>query len=195
MGFLTWENLRTVRERSGWRSASFEASGGARLRQEFARRLLCNRQWPLDSELSCESTHALFGRAGMPVRVGKMTPAIPLATALAILLSAMVARLIHARNCLAELFFGFYGCCVHRNLQGTKIAAPGKGILSVRVPLRRLCSRRYTQYTPGRQKSPPYFAPSRRRTEYSRAQISPSGDRSSPSCSSQTRRKWGRPCC
>src|SRR6266852_69584 len=28
-----------------WRSASFEANGGARLRQEFARRLLCNRQW------------------------------------------------------------------------------------------------------------------------------------------------------
>ncbi len=77
------------------RSAFFEANGGARLRQEFAWQLLCNRQWPLDSELSCESTHALFGRAGMPVRVGKMAPAIPLAAALAILLSAMVARLIH----------------------------------------------------------------------------------------------------
>src|SRR5258708_4093301 len=73
-----------------------EAGGGAPLRKEFGGRLLCNRQWPLDSELSCESTHALFGRAGMPVRVGKMAPAIPLAAALAILLSAMVARLIHS---------------------------------------------------------------------------------------------------
>src|SRR6266849_32231 len=49
-------------------------------------------------EFSCESTHALFGSARMPVRVGEMRPAIPLAAAFAILLSAMVAGFIHARN-------------------------------------------------------------------------------------------------
>jgi hypothetical protein len=84
------------RARAARRSASFEASGGERLRQEFARRLLCNRQRPFDGELNCESAHALFGRARMPVGVGKMRPAKPLAAVLAILLSAMVAWFIHA---------------------------------------------------------------------------------------------------
>src|SRR5260370_18197051 len=64
----------------------------------------------------------------MPVRVRKMSPAIPLAGALAILLSALVAGFIHARNCLTELFFGFYGCCVHRILHGTKDRAAGKSL-------------------------------------------------------------------
>ena len=56
-----------------------------------------------------ESAHTLFGGAGMPIRVGKMRPAIPLTALLAILLSAMVAGFIDGRNCLAELFLGFYG--------------------------------------------------------------------------------------
>jgi hypothetical protein len=47
-------------------------------------------------KLRCESTHALFGRARMPVRVRKMSPAIPLAAALAVLLGAEVAGFIHA---------------------------------------------------------------------------------------------------
>src|SRR5260370_11557409 len=64
----------------------------------------------------------------MRVRVRKMSPAIPLAGALAILLSALVAGFIHARNCLTELFFGFYGCCVHRILHGTKDRAAGKSL-------------------------------------------------------------------
>src|SRR5260370_26475694 len=64
----------------------------------------------------------------MRVRVRKMSPAIPLAGALAILLSALVAGFIHARNCLTELFFGFYGCFVHRILHGTKDRAAGKSL-------------------------------------------------------------------
>jgi hypothetical protein len=82
---------------------------------------------PSDSEVRCELAHTLFGRARMPVRVRKMGPAIPLTAALAILLSAVVTRFIHARNCLTELFLGFYGCCVHRILHGTKDHAAGKG--------------------------------------------------------------------
>jgi hypothetical protein len=63
----------------------------------------------------------------MPIRVWEMSLAIPLAATLAILLSAMVTGFIHVRNCLAELFLGFYGCCVHRILHGTKDRAAGKG--------------------------------------------------------------------
>jgi hypothetical protein len=60
-------------------------------------------------ELSQASAHTLFGSAGMPIRVGKMSLTIPLTAPLAILLSAMVARFIHPRNCLTDLFLGFYG--------------------------------------------------------------------------------------
>jgi len=63
----------------------------------------------------------------MPIRVREMRPAIPLTAPLAILLSAMVAGLIHARNCLTELLLGLYGCSVHRILHGTKDGAAGKG--------------------------------------------------------------------
>src|SRR5258708_19530834 len=96
----------------------------------------------------------------MPVRVRKMSPAIPLTAARAILLSALVAGFIHARNRLTELFLGFYGCCVHRILHGTKDSAAGKGPgLSGRVPLRQLCSRRCKQYTPVHRPFPPYSPP------------------------------------
>src|SRR5260370_33646626 len=70
----------------------------------------------------------------MRVRVRKMSPAIPLAGALAILLSALVAGFVHARNCLTELFFGFYGCCVHRILHGTKDRAAGKSLSAGAFP-------------------------------------------------------------
>jgi hypothetical protein len=63
----------------------------------------------------------------MPIRVRKMSLTIPLTALLAILLSAMVAGFIHVRNCLTELFLGFYGCSVHRILHGTKSGAAGKG--------------------------------------------------------------------
>jgi hypothetical protein len=63
----------------------------------------------------------------MPVRVRKMCAAIPLTATLAILLSAVVAGFIHARNCLTELFFGFYGCGLHVILHGTSVGAAGKG--------------------------------------------------------------------
>ena len=60
----------------------------------------------------------MFRRAAMPVRVRKVGSAIPLAAAFAKLLSALVAGFIYARNCLAELFLGFYGRCVHGHLRG-----------------------------------------------------------------------------
>src|SRR5260370_36717537 len=62
----------------------------------------------------------------MPVRVREMSPAIPLAAALAVLLSAVVAGFIHARNCLTKLFLGFCCCCVHGILHATR-EAEGKG--------------------------------------------------------------------
>jgi hypothetical protein len=62
----------------------------------------------------------------MPIRVREMSPAIPLTALLAILLSTMVAGFIHARNCLTELFLGFYGCCIHRILHGTKAVQQGR---------------------------------------------------------------------
>src|SRR6266481_6396507 len=71
-------------------------------------------------EIASESASTLFRCAWMPVGVRKMSPAIPLTAALARLLSALVAGFIHARYCLAELFFGFYGRCVHRILHGAK---------------------------------------------------------------------------
>ena len=59
-----------------------------------------------------------------------MGTAIPLAAALAILLGAVVAGFVHARNCLTELFLGFYCCCVHGILHGTKDDAAGKAGLA-----------------------------------------------------------------
>jgi hypothetical protein len=56
-----------------------------------------------------------------------MCAAIPLTATLAILLSAVVAGFIYARNCLTELFFGFYGCGLHVILHGTSVGAAGKG--------------------------------------------------------------------
>jgi len=82
---------------------------------------------PFGGEIASESARALFGCARMPVRVRKMSPAIPLTAARTVLLSALVAGFIHARNRLTELFLGFYGCCVHRILHGTKDGAAGKG--------------------------------------------------------------------
>jgi len=49
---------------------------------------------------------ALLRRAGVPFRIGIVRATEPLAAALAILLRAMVARFIHARDSLAGLFLG-----------------------------------------------------------------------------------------
>ena len=87
---------------------------------------------PIRREFTCALAHALFGCARMPVRVRKMSPAIPLTTALAILLSAVVAGFIHARDCLTELFLGFYSGCVHDILHGTRVNAAGKGTQGAR---------------------------------------------------------------
>src|SRR6266851_2862112 len=84
------------------------------------------------------SAGALIGSARMPVRVGEMSPAEPLAAALTILLGGKVAGFIHARDSLTELFLGFCACCVHRVLHGTRGGAAGKGDLSLRARPRRL---------------------------------------------------------
>src|SRR5712692_2734928 len=84
------------------------------------------------------SAGALIGSARMPVRVGEMSPAEPLAAALTILLGGKVAGFIHARDSLTELFLGFCACCVHRILHGTRGGAAGKGDLSLRARPRRL---------------------------------------------------------
>src|ERR1700730_1648499 len=81
---------------------------------------------PFGGKICSESAHTLFRGARMPVRVRKMSSAIPLTAALARLLSALVAGFIHARNCLTGLFLGFYGCCVHRILHGMKDVTAGK---------------------------------------------------------------------
>ena len=62
----------------------------------------------------------------MPVRVGKMSPTEPLPTMFAILLAALIARLIHMRNCLAALFLGFHCCRVHCILPVAGGGASGK---------------------------------------------------------------------
>src|ERR1700731_5350428 len=157
-------------------SAPFDAKGGARSRQEFTRRLLCNRQWAIRWRNRQQSASTLFRRAWVPVGVRKMSPAIPLTAARAMLLSVLVAGFIHTRNCLTELFFGFCGCCVHRILHGTKDGAAGKDP-SGRVPLRQLCSRRWKQYTPARRPLPPYCEPGRHPKEWSRARTCPSSDK------------------
>src|SRR6267378_3663888 len=126
MDSLCWDNLRRRADGVLQHSASFDAIVGARPRQEFARQLLCNCQWADRPEFRCESAHALFGCAGMPVRIREMSPAKPLTAARAKLLSALTARLIHARDCLTELFLGFYGCCVHNTLHGARDDAAGK---------------------------------------------------------------------
>src|SRR6266567_104390 len=84
------------------------------------------------------SAGALIGSARMPVRVGEMSPAEPLAAAVTILLGGKVAGFIHARDSLTELFLGFCACCVHRILHGTRGGAAGKGDLSLRARPRRL---------------------------------------------------------
>jgi hypothetical protein len=63
----------------------------------------------------------------MPVRVGEMNLAVPVTAALTILLSAVIAGFVYARNCLTKLFFGFYGRCSHGILHGTKSGALEKG--------------------------------------------------------------------
>ena len=132
---------------------------------------------PFGGEIASESARALFGCARMPVRVRKMSPAIPLTAARTVLLSALVAGFIHARNRLTELFLGFYGCCVHRILHGAKDGAAGKGPgLSGRVPLCQLCSRRCKQYTPVHRPLPRYCAPRRHPKEWRRARIFRSSD-------------------
>src|SRR5215510_9445100 len=52
---------------------------------------------------------AMLRRAGVPLGVGIMRAAEPLAAPLAILLSAFVAGFIHARNSLTGLFLRLYG--------------------------------------------------------------------------------------
>src|SRR6267143_557329 len=104
-----------------------------------------------------ESTLALFGRTRMPVGVGEMSSAEPLSAPRTVLLGALAAGFIYARNSLTKLLFGFCGCCVHRILRGRE--SGGEEALSGLVRPLRLCSRRCRQYTPARRPSPPCGAP------------------------------------
>src|SRR5712692_10953252 len=86
--------------------------------------MLCNRQRPswtngCGRALSAASDVALLGGTRMPFRIRVMRAAEPLAAALAILLRAMIARFIHARDSLAGLFLRLYGCSGHDFLHGT----------------------------------------------------------------------------
>ena len=63
----------------------------------------------------------------MPVGIGEMRLAKPLAAVLAILQALVVAGLIHARNRLAELFFGFCRCRFHGILRIAGGGVSGKG--------------------------------------------------------------------
>src|SRR6266850_6205430 len=67
-----------------------------------------------------ESTFALLGRARMPVGVREMRPAEPLRASLTVLLGALVAGFVHARNSLTKLFLGFWSRRVHGVLRGTE---------------------------------------------------------------------------
>src|SRR5215472_1002875 len=134
---------------------------------------------------------ALLGRAGMPLGVRKVRAAEPLPAALAILLSAVVAGFIHARNSLTGLFLGFDGWRRHRFLLGT--CCLGR-LVSGRVRQRPLCSLRCKQYTPVRQLLQPYCERFRLQRGYLFAPWLPSWDRSGPSCSASRRTRCTRPC-
>src|ERR1700682_5283155 len=74
----------------------------------------------LGEDETAESTLALLGRARMPFRVRKMCPAEPLSAPRTILLRALVARFIHARNSLTKLWLGVCGRLGYRLLRGTE---------------------------------------------------------------------------
>src|SRR5258708_2959317 len=118
------------------------------------------------------SAGALIGSARMPVRVGEMSAAEPLAAALTILLGGKVAGFIPARDSLTELFLGFCACCVHRILHGTRGGAAGKGGFSLRARPRRLSPCRFKQYTPVRRRAPSDYQEHRLQYEWKRANLS-----------------------
>src|ERR1700757_1843634 len=92
-----------------WRhSAYIDANGGVRVRQEFARGLLCNRQLPR-GEANCRcSTFALLRGARMPFRVREVRPAKPQAASFTEAVAGLITGFVHARYTVTELFLGFY---------------------------------------------------------------------------------------
>src|SRR6266480_4158737 len=84
-----------------------DANECLRLRQESRRSVLVQFAYV-----------ALLGCAGMPLGVGEMRAAEPLAAALAILLSDFVAGFVYARNALTGLFLRLNGWSGHRFLLG-----------------------------------------------------------------------------
>src|SRR5438132_12494895 len=119
MGFLTWK-ICAWRAGGEWsRSAYIDASGGVRVRQEFARRLLCNRQRSrVEANCPC-STFALLWVTGMPFRVREVRPAKPQASSFTEALAGLIAWFVHARYAVAELFMSFYDCRTHGVLHMT----------------------------------------------------------------------------
>src|SRR5437899_3678611 len=127
MGFLTWK-ICAWRAGGEWsRSAYIDASGGVCVRQEFARRLLCNRQRSrVEANCPC-STFALLWGTGMPFRVREVRPAKPQAASFTEALAGLIAWLVHARYAVADLFLSFYACRTHRVLQITEDDSRGRG--------------------------------------------------------------------
>jgi len=142
---------------AGRDAASFDASGGARLRQEFAQRVLCKRQLSFISANRFGSTFTLFRSTRVPIGIREMRFAEPLAAVLAILQAFLVAGLIHSRNRLTKLFLGLCCCRFHRIFRVSG-GVLGEEALSGRGPPLPPCPRRCRQYTPVRRQLPPYYA-------------------------------------
>src|SRR6266481_3833826 len=118
-----WRKRRVV-----CRSAHIDASGGACVRQEFARRLLCNRQRSRGEANCPRSTFALLRGARMPFRIGEMRPVKPQAASFTEALAGLITRFVHARHSVAELLLDFYACRTHRVLQITEDDSPVRGM-------------------------------------------------------------------
>src|SRR5690349_14465659 len=126
MGSLTWK-ICAWRAGGEWScSAYIDASGGVRVRQEFARRLLCNCQ-RARGEANCRRlTFALLRGTRVPFRVREVRPAKPQAASFTEALAGLIARFVHARYAVAEFFLGFYACRTHRVLQLTEDDSRGR---------------------------------------------------------------------
>src|SRR5579859_698166 len=179
-GALSSANLRSSRTRKDRNAAPFDANECRRRRQESTRTEFAqyayvaaalvtgwedrpHKAWQPSAALT--SRFALLRRATMPLRIGVMRAAEPLAAALAKLLSTSVAGFLHSRHSLTGMFLRLYsGGSGHGVLLGNGVVAR-KGV-SGQVPRHPLCLLRCTQYTPGRQPLQPYCVPFRPRTEY-----------------------------
>jgi hypothetical protein len=121
--------IRAVHARGGKALRILDANECLRLRQESRRSVLVQFAYlravfqgrsigELRRALKKFSDLALVGRAGMPLGVGVVRAAEPLAAALAILPGNFVAGFVYPRNSLTGLFLGLNGWSRHRFLLG-----------------------------------------------------------------------------